>query len=81
MLSHINIGCGHDITIKALAEMIAKTVGFEGDIRFDPSRPDGTPRKLMDSARLNALGWNPKVGLEDGLKMAYADFREHKGDR
>ncbi len=75
MLSHINVGCGYDITIKELAEAIGKTVGYEGEITFDPSKPDGTPRKLMDSSRLNALGWQAKIALEQGLQLAYADFQ------
>lgn len=74
MLSHINVGCGHDITIRELAEAVGKTVGFTGDIQFDTTKPDGTPRKLMDSARLNALGWKAKVELEEGLARAYQDF-------
>jgi GDP-L-fucose synthase len=76
MLSHINVGCGHDITIRDLAETIARVIGYAGDIAFDPSKPDGTPRKLMDSARLNALGWHAKIGLEQGLQLAYADFQK-----
>jgi GDP-L-fucose synthase len=74
MLSHINVGCGHDITIRELAETIARVVGYEGDIAFDPSKSDGTPRKLMDSTRLNALGWQAQMGLESGLREAYEDF-------
>lgn len=74
MLSHINVGCGDDITIKELAETVARVVGFTGDIAFDPSKPDGTPRKLMDSTRLNALGWHASMGLEAGLLKAYEDF-------
>ncbi len=74
MLSHINVGCGHDITIGDLAETIARVIGFEGDIAFDPAKPDGTPRKLMDSTRLNALGWQAQVSLEAGLEKAYEDF-------
>ncbi len=77
MLSHINVGCGYDITIRELAEIIGKTVGYQGQIAFDPSKPDGTPRKLMDSTRLNALGWQARVGLEAGLKMAYEDFLKY----
>lgn len=77
MLSHINVGCGHDITIKALAEMIGNTVGYQGEIAFDPSKPDGTPRKLMDSSRLKALGWQAQVGLETGLSLAYEDFQKN----
>ncbi|MBM3273204.1 GDP-L-fucose synthase [Candidatus Kaiserbacteria bacterium] len=74
MLSHINVGCGNDITIRELADAIGKAVGYPGKITFDPSKPDGTPRKLMDSSRLNALGWQAKVGLEQGLSKAYQDF-------
>jgi len=74
MLSHINVGCGKDITIRQVAEAISKTVGYQGEITFDPSKPDGAPRKLMDSSRLNALGWKAQVGLEAGLNAAYQDF-------
>jgi len=74
MLSHINIGSGADLTIRELAEQIGRIVGYTGRIEYDPSKPDGTPRKLMDSGRLRALGWQPKVGLEEGLQRAYADF-------
>jgi GDP-L-fucose synthase len=74
MQSHINVGYGHDITIRELALAVSKTVAYQGQIVFDSSKPDGTPRKLMDSSRLNALGWRPTVGLEDGLATAYADF-------
>jgi len=74
MLSHINVGCGEDVTIREVAEAIGKTVGYQGEITFDPSKPDGTPRKLMDSTRLNALGWQAQVGLEAGLDAAYQDF-------
>ena len=77
MLSHINVGCGHDITIRELAETIARVIGYAGDIAFDPSKPDGTPRKLMDSTRLNALGWQAQVGLEAGLERAYQDFLQN----
>jgi len=77
MLSHINLGCGYDITIKELAETVGKTVGYQGEISFDPSKPDGTPRKLMDSSHLNALGWQAITSLEDGLRLAYADFQEN----
>lgn len=74
MLSHINVGSGHDITIRELAGAVCKTVGYQGQIRFDPTKPDGTPRKLMDSSRLNTLGWQAAVGLEEGLALAYQDF-------
>lgn len=74
MLSHINVGYGRDITIGELAETIARVTGYAGDITFDPSKPDGSPRKLMDSSRLNALGWQAQMGLDAGLEEAYKDF-------
>jgi len=74
MLSHINVGTGEDLTIKQLAETICSVIGYEGNIVFDSAMPDGTIRKLMDSARLNALGWQPRISLENGLKRAYKDF-------
>jgi GDP-L-fucose synthase len=77
MLSHINVGCGQDVTIRQVAEAVAHTVGYTGQILTDPSKPDGTPRKLMDSSRLYALGWHAQVGLEVGLKAAYEDFLAH----
>jgi GDP-L-fucose synthase len=75
----INIGSGSDVTIRELAGLVKETVGYEGELRFDPSKPDGTPRKLMDSSRMTALGWKPRIALREGLKDAYADFvaREH----
>jgi GDP-L-fucose synthase len=74
MLSHINVGTGEDITIAELAKRIAKVVGYAGSIEQDPSKPDGSPRKLMDVGRLRALGWKPRVGLDEGLAIAYRDF-------
>lgn len=74
MLSHINVGFGEDISIREVAEAIGETVGYRGKITFDATKPDGTPRKLMDSSRLNALGWKPEVSLQTGLKIAYEDF-------
>jgi GDP-L-fucose synthase len=74
MLSHINVGTGEDITIRELAELVGKVVGYTGRIEFDPSKPDGTPRKLLDVSRLHALGNRASVGLEEGLARAYADF-------
>ena len=76
MNSHINIGFGQDITIKELAKTIAGVVNFKGKITFDTSKPDGTPRKLLDSSLINSLGWNPKISLEDGLRYAYEDFQK-----
>ncbi len=77
MQSHLNVGFGDDVTISELAISVSKAVGYSGEIKFDVSKPDGTPRKLMDSQRLNALGWKAKVDLKDGLKKAYADFLVH----
>lgn len=74
MLSHINVGCGRDIAIKELAGTIAKVIGYDGEVTFDSSKPDGPPRKLMDSSRINAMGWQAGVDLETGLGKAYADF-------
>jgi GDP-L-fucose synthase len=74
MLSHINVGYGDDLTIRQLAEAIAETVNYQGEITFDTSKPDGTPRKLMDSSRLKAMGWTPKVEFKLGLDLAYQDF-------
>jgi GDP-L-fucose synthase len=79
MQSHLNVGFGSDITIRALAQAIARVVGYTGAIGVDPTQPDGTPRKLMDSTRLNALGWQPSITLEQGLAGAYADFVSQQG--
>ncbi|WP_301102057.1 GDP-L-fucose synthase [Propionivibrio sp.] len=75
MNSLINVGCGYDITINELARTIGKVIDYQGQIAFDPGQPDGPPRKLMNSQRINALGWEAKVGLKEGLAKAYADFR------
>ena len=74
MLSHINVGFGSDVTIAELAQVVGQTVGYQGRIEFDSSKPDGAPRKWMDSSRLNALGWQARVALADGLEQAYASF-------
>lgn len=71
MLSHINVGTGVDCTIRELAETVAKVTGFKGKLSFDVTKPDGTPRKLMDVSRLEQLGWKASISLEDGLKNAY----------
>jgi len=76
-LSHINVGFGSDVTIAALAQLVKEVVGYEGRIDFDPTKPDGTPRKLMDSSRMNALGWRAVTGLREGLHLAYQDFLDH----
>ena len=75
MESHINVGFGSDVTILELAQAVAKAVGYEGSISLDSSKPDGAPRKWMDSTRLNRLGWKPLVGLHEGLALAYADMK------
>ena len=74
MLSHVNVGSGYDLTIKKLSEIIAKVANYKGKIRFDFSRPDGTKRKLMDSSRINNLGWQQNISLEQGLMLAYKDY-------
>ena len=78
MLSHINVGTGVDCTIRELAETIARVAGFSGKLSFDSSKPDGTPRKLMDVARLKALGWEASITLEEGLRDAYRWFLENQ---
>jgi GDP-L-fucose synthase len=70
----INVGSGVEVTIRELAETVRRIVGFTGDIVWDKSKPDGTPRKLMDSSRLAALGWKPEVDFETGIRLAYQDF-------
>ena len=74
MISHFNIGSGSDISIKELAEIIAKTVGFEGEISCDTSKPDGVYQKLLDSSKINSIGWKPSIGLYEGLSLAYSDY-------
>lgn len=78
MLSHINVGTGVDCSIRELAETIARVTEFQGELRFDSSKPDGTMRKLMDVSRLKALGWEASIGLEQGLRDAYHWFVEHQ---
>jgi GDP-L-fucose synthase len=70
----MNIGVGHDLTIRELAETVMEVVGYRGTIEFDSSKPDGTPRKLMDVGRLNGMGWQPRMPMKQGLEQAYADF-------
>ena len=81
MLSHINVGTGVDCTIRELAETIQRVVGFEGDLTFDASKPDGTPRKLMNVDRLKSLGWHPGISLEDGLRLTYDWYLQHSGQQ
>jgi len=74
VVSHINVGFGDDITIRELAEAVRLAVGYQGSIEFDASKPDGTPRKLLDSTRIRLMGWSPKTDLDQGLQLAYADL-------
>ncbi|MGA2025164.1 MAG: GDP-L-fucose synthase [Steroidobacteraceae bacterium] len=73
----INVGWGEDVSIAQLAQIVADTVGFKGSLRFDPSKPDGTPRKLLDTSRLTALGWRPTITLDAGLRSTYEWYRAH----
>ncbi len=70
----INIGCGSDLEIRELAEMVRRIVGFSGEIVWDTSKPDGTPRKWMDSSRIFSLGWKPRIDMDAGIRLAYADY-------
>jgi GDP-L-fucose synthase len=72
---HINMGVGEDVTIAELAELIAEVVGYEGTLEWDTSKPDGTPRKLLDVSRIKALGWEPKIGLRDGIASTFDAYR------
>ncbi len=74
---HVNVGSGEDLTILDLARLVAEVVGFEGEIVTDPTKPDGMPRKLLDSARLNGMGWKPRIGLKDGIAETYRWYREN----
>ena len=69
-----NIGCGEDITIKELAELVKEVVGFNGDVAWDTSKPDGTPQKLLDVQRINAMGWRAKIELKEGIEKAYQEY-------
>jgi GDP-L-fucose synthase len=77
---HINVGTGNDLTIRELAETIARIVGWQGEYRYDASKPDGTPRKLVDTTRLNALGWSARTGLEDGFRQTYQWFLRERAE-
>jgi len=79
MLSHINVGTGVDCTIKEMAETMKEVVGFEGELLWDTSKPDGTPRKLLDVSRLEKLGWKATTSLQDGLNVTYQWFLENQG--
>ena len=76
----INVGTGEDQSIREIAELVAKVVGYEGEIAWDTSKPDGMPRKLLDVSRLKALGWRPKTSLEDGLRDTVQWYHEHRAE-
>jgi GDP-L-fucose synthase len=76
--SHINVGTGEDLSIAELASLVSEVVGYQGEIRYDTSKPDGTPRKLLDISRIRELGWTPEVSLRDGVTRAYEDFRSEE---
>ena len=76
----INVGCGEDVTIRELAELVCGVVGFSGELEFDTTKPDGTPRKLLDVSKLTALGWRPRIPLREGIADAYRWFLEHRAD-
>lgn len=80
MQSHINVGTGQDCSIHELATIISEVIGFNGEITFDKSKPDGSPRKLMDVSRINNMGWSAKISLYEGLKNTYRWFLEHQGE-
>ena len=80
MLSHINVGTGQDVTIRELAETVKEVTGYPGEIRFDTSKPDGAPRKLLDVARLRRMGWQARTELREGLRQTYAWFLDHEGE-
>ena len=75
MRSHINLGTGEDVSISELAELIRDVVGYRGDIRYDPAKPEGTPRKLLDVSRAAAIGWKARVPLAEGLRRTYSAYQ------
>ncbi len=75
----VNVGCGEDVTIRELAETICRVVGYGGELRFDTSKPDGTPRKLLDVTRMKSLGWSPRISLEQGVRSTYEWYLQHTG--
>src|ERR1700761_4577612 len=76
----VNVVWGEDVTIRELAETVASVAGFRGRLDFDSSKPDGTPRKLLDTSRLTALGWKPKIKLREGIESTYAWFQNHAAE-
>ena len=77
-ISHINIGCGNDLSIAELANVITDIIGFQGEVRYDSSKPDGAPQKLLDVTRLKTLGWAPVVSLQEGIRKSYEWYLEHQ---
>ena len=77
--SIINVGCGEDVTIRELCEIVMAVTGYRGRLEFDASKPNGTPRKLLDVSKINALGWRPQIPLRSGIEQVYAWFSEHTG--
>mgnify|MGYP001330610629 FL=1 len=75
--SWLNIGSGYEISIKSLSEMIAEIIGYQDEISWDKRMPDGTPRKILDNTKIKSLGWEPKIKLEDGLRMTIEDFKKN----
>jgi nucleoside-diphosphate-sugar epimerase len=75
--SHVNVGSGAELSIAELAQLVSRVTGFEGTIRFDASKPDGAPRKLLDNTLITQLGWRPRIGLEEGLRSTYEWYRTH----
>jgi len=80
MLSHLNVGTGTDVTIRELAETIQHVVGYQGEIVWDSSKPDGAPRKLMDVSKIKSIGWQPKIALQEGLANTYKWFIGHQNE-
>ena len=80
-ISHINVGSGEEVSIKELAFMIKEIVGYQGNITFDNSMPDGTPRKILDTSFLNQLNWTPKIKLEEGIYSLYQWFKKNQGQK
>jgi GDP-L-fucose synthase len=76
----VNVGWGEDVTIRELAEMVMSAIGYTGKLEFDPTKPDGTPRKLLDVTRLHGLGWRPRISLKEGIAATYAWFKDHASD-
>ena len=72
----VNVGCGEDLTIRELAELVRSIVGSDAAVEWDASKPDGAPRKLLDIGKVSALGWRPSIGLQDGIRSAYSSYKD-----